>query len=90
MQVLGIINIMTIPLKQLLLISLITSVVAGATLLFTSCVDDYYRHGYHHGNHAAPFGKKLKPKEKAHLGLGPHAGHPHGGPPGQRKKLWGW
>ena len=81
---------MTSRLKQLLLISLMTSMVAGVTLLFTSCVDDHYRHGYHHGNHAAPFGKKLKPKEKAHLGLGPHAGHPQGGPPGQRKKLYGW
>ncbi len=62
-----------------------------STLFLTSCDDDYRRPGYygapgfHSGSHYRS--KKLKPKEKARLGFGRHAGHPHGGPPGQRKKL---
>ena len=63
----------------------------GSTLFLTGCDDDYRRPGYYGnpGYHSGSpyYGKKLKPKEKARLGYGRHAGHPHGGPPSQRKKM---
>lgn len=79
--------------KQAIRLSLIAGLALGSTALFTSCNEYYPQRGYHHGHgayNAAPYGRKLKPKEKAQLGYGRHAGHPQGGPPGQMKKRYGW
>lgn len=75
--------------------------IVAATVSMTGCYYDggYYGSSRGYDRYRAPYSYyrgpsyprygKLKPKEKAYYGYGRHAGHPHGGPPGQLKKAYG-
>lgn len=82
--------------KRLPRISPLGLMSAAGAMLLSGCY--YYEEGYGHGygayyqpnyGHHHTYHAKLKPKEKAYYGYGSHAGHPHGGPPGQVKKYYG-